>query len=120
MTRRAAGVLVRARSTGRVLFLLRRDCECWGTPGGHLERGEDELAGAIRELWEETHCELVRSFSEAPVRHGGYALFYCEVAYQFRPVLNDEHSDFAWACPENPPHPLHPGLQYQMKRLGVV
>lgn len=30
----------------------------WMPPGGGLARGEDPLAGAMRELWEETGCRL--------------------------------------------------------------
>jgi 8-oxo-dGTP pyrophosphatase MutT (NUDIX family) len=116
---RSAGVLVRARSTGRVLFLLRVDCGCWGTPGGHLEHGEGEMSAAIRELHEEVGPRSITVF-EAPVRHGGYALYYGEVARQFTPVLNEEHTDFRWARPADPPLPLHRGLRYQMRKLGVV
>lgn len=32
--------------------------EHWGLPGGHLEEGEDFLAGALRELEEETGIRL--------------------------------------------------------------
>lgn len=115
----AAGVLVQARSTKRVLLMLRTDCECWATPGGHLERGESEMAAAIREFDEETMCSSLVVY-EAPVRHGGYALFYGEVSHQFRPVLNEEHSRYGWFCPDELPLPLHRGLRYQMRRLGVV
>ncbi len=116
---RAAGILVRARSTGRALFLFRRDCECWGTPGGHLEEGEAEVVAAFREFWEEVGAQSL-TISDAPVRHRGYALFYGEVDKQFRPVLNEEHTAYVWAYPENPPAPLHRGLKLQMHRLGVV
>lgn len=116
----AAGVLVRARSTGRVLLMLRVDCECWATPGGHLERGEGEMSAAIREFAEETGCPNRVTFNAAPVRHGGYALFYGEVQRQFRPVLNEEHEAYGWFSPDELPLPLHGGLRYQMRRLGVV
>lgn len=117
---RAAGVLVRARSTGRVLLLLRVDCECWATPGGHLEQGEGEMSAAIREFDEETACASRVTFFDAPARHGGYALFYGEVRKQFTPVLNEEHSRHGWFRPNALPLPLHRGLRYQIKRLGVV
>jgi ADP-ribose pyrophosphatase YjhB (NUDIX family) len=114
----AAGILLQARSTGRCLFLLRKDCDCWGTPGGHLDLGETLRDAAIREFREEVGR---RSFTlcDAPVRHGGYALFYAEIARQFTPVLNEEHTDYVWACPEKPPQPLHVGLLYEMRKLGL-
>lgn len=117
----AAGLLVQARSTRRCLFLLRCDCDCWGVPGGHLERGEGALTAAIREFQEETLCarSLTTYIHEAPVRHGGFTLFHAEVARQFRPVLNEEHSSFVWTRPDAPPAPLHPGLAYQIARLGL-
>ncbi|MFB9993645.1 NUDIX domain-containing protein [Deinococcus oregonensis] len=39
---------------GRVLLQQRGDDGLWGTPGGAVEPGEDFLAAAQRELWEET------------------------------------------------------------------
>jgi ADP-ribose pyrophosphatase YjhB (NUDIX family) len=117
---KAAGVLVRARSTGRVLLLLRRDCDCWGTPGGHVEGNEGEMSAAIREFHEETGHGSRVTFFDAPSRHGGYALYYAEVARQFRPVLNREHTAFRWARPGALPLPLHRGLRYQIRKLGVV
>lgn len=115
----AAGILIRARSTGRVLFLKRRDCDCWGTPGGHLEQGESLAAAAIREFREEVGSRSYTLYEECPIRHGGYTLFYAEISRQFTPVLNEEHTEFVWACPENPPQPLHAGLLYEMRKLGV-
>lgn len=58
----AAGLVVRAADTGRVLMLQR--CldstdpagGTWEFPGGHLEPGETPLAGAVREWCEETGC----------------------------------------------------------------
>jgi 8-oxo-dGTP pyrophosphatase MutT (NUDIX family) len=75
---------------------------------------------AIREFQEETQCSARVTFFDAPSRHGGYALYYGEVDKQFVPVLNEEHTDFAWARPDDLPLPLHRGLRYQIRKLGVV
>lgn len=54
MVRRAAFVLV-AVPDGRVLGITRgRDLYDWSLPGGKVERGETFVAGAVRELAEET------------------------------------------------------------------
>lgn len=56
-----AGALVKAADTGRVLLLQRSVLDdkdpakgLWEAPGGHLDEGEDPLAGAQREWSEET------------------------------------------------------------------
>jgi len=51
MTKRVSTVAV--FHNGKLLMGLRRDKQKWTTPGGHLEVGEDPLAGAARELYEE-------------------------------------------------------------------
>jgi len=48
-----ATVAVIDRETGRILMGRRQDNDLWTQPGGHVERGETPIAGAIRELWEE-------------------------------------------------------------------
>ena len=109
----AAGILLTASSTGRSLYLRRRDCRCWGTPGGRIERGEDTFAAMMRELREETGGVL-KSYTvcEKTIRDGNYELFFGVVTREFRPVLNDEHSEHVWAC--DPPEPLHPALRRQL------
>lgn len=78
------------------------------------------MTAAIREFDEETLYWGRLTVYEAPVRHGGYALFYGEVQRQFRPVLNEEHEAYGWFRPDELPLPLHRGLRYQIRRLGVV
>lgn len=79
-SRRFAGVLV-TDAAGRVLLQERDehaliDPERWGLPGGHLEEGEGERDGALRELAEETGIELrpedVRHLSTVEVYHSAY------------------------------------------------
>jgi 8-oxo-dGTP pyrophosphatase MutT (NUDIX family) len=60
----AAGLVVRARDTGRVLMLQRGLDEtdpaagCWEWPGGHIEGDETPWQAACREWQEETGCRL--------------------------------------------------------------
>lgn len=79
-SRRFAGVLVLDRC-GRLLLQERDehapiDPERWGMPGGHVEDGEDELTGALRELAEETGLRLratdVEHLRTAEVYHAHY------------------------------------------------
>lgn len=115
----AAGVLLTARSTGRSLFLLRSDDGYWGTPGGHVERGETPYVAMLRELEEETGRVVIdREWVRAPMRVGGYALFFATVPREFTPVLNEEHVDWRWAPLASPPQPLHPGAVRALKKEG--
>jgi 8-oxo-dGTP pyrophosphatase MutT (NUDIX family) len=43
---------------GKMLMGKRRDNGKWTAPGGHLERGEDPLDGAVRELFEESGIKV--------------------------------------------------------------
>lgn len=60
---RAFGCVLLVDAAGRVLLQERDegapiDPDRWGLPGGHLEPGEDPLAGAYREVEEETGVRL--------------------------------------------------------------
>jgi hypothetical protein len=39
-----------------------------------------------------------------------YHTFFCSVAEEFCPVLNDEHNGWAWITTGSWPRPMHPGL----------
>lgn len=117
----AAGVLLTARSTGRSLFLLRSDDGYWGTPGGHVERGETPYVAMLRELEEETGRVVVdREQLRVPVRVGGYVLFFATVPREFAPTLNEEHVDWCWALLASPPQPLHPGAVRALALTGEL
>jgi 8-oxo-dGTP pyrophosphatase MutT (NUDIX family) len=39
-----------------------------------------------------------------------YHTFFCSVAEEFAPTLNDEHIGWAWIASGTWPRPMHPGL----------
>lgn len=101
---------------GLVLVIRRADHEQvlpgqWDIPGGKLEDGEDPVAGAVREIKEETglavgHLRLIAYTSN--LNHEKNKQF---IRLIFRAqikggsiVLNpDEHDAFRWIYPANPP-----------------
>jgi 8-oxo-dGTP pyrophosphatase MutT (NUDIX family) len=63
----AGGVVYRMQS-GRPLYLLIRDSyKNWGFPKGHIEKGEQPSAAALREVAEETGLDQVEVRSDIDV-----------------------------------------------------
>ena len=56
----AGGVVVRRADQGPLFLLIRDSYGHWGFPKGHLERGEQSPAAALREVREETGLEALR------------------------------------------------------------
>jgi len=115
----AVGIWFYSQSTNRYLYLVRNDPkhpDSWGLPGGNIESGESIMAAMVRECEEEigsmpNYIKLMplEKFTSAD---GGFAYntFFCVVANEFSPQLNDEHSGYAWIDSGTWPKPLHPGL----------
>lgn len=111
---RSAGILMRARSTGRYLLLRRRGTGLWETPGGHVELGETPREAAVREFEEETGFRgWYTIFSPTrPHRLGKFMLYEAETARQFTPRLSVEHVAYAWVDRDVvSSDALHPGLE---------
>ena len=116
---RAVGVWFYSASTNRYLYLLRNDHKhpgSWGLPGGKLEPGENLLAGLERECHEElgsmpagTQLVPIEKFT-SPESNFEYHTFWCRLESEFVPVLNHEHTGYAWVASGSWPRPLHPGL----------
>jgi 8-oxo-dGTP pyrophosphatase MutT (NUDIX family) len=127
----AAGILLFADTTARVLFLERTDGR-WDLPGGRREPGDqDDLLTALRETEEETGLS-----EEAPELTGPYLRVSwcpglvighlrqgCEARYtgfvavvpkEFRPRLSSEHVAYAWRRIDDPPAPLVRGLGFML------
>lgn len=108
---RAAGVLLMAEDTGRVLLCRRVEDGYWSVPGGVAELGESDARTARRELAEETGYRGSLHGMRRPCRVvGDFTLFFATVECEFAPKLNDEHDRWGWYDPLHHPQPLHPGL----------
>lgn len=137
MTIHAAGTLLLAETTGRVLLLERADGQGWDQPGGHVEDGEDAAEAACRELQEETGLAPVLLdclFSFRVRRLPGafyttvmprpptraelvYEVFVCTFREEFVPELSAEHNDFGWFDVSRLPETAHPGTAVAIREL---
>ena len=67
----------------------------WGPPSGHAENGEDAIACAARELFEETRLELdLRDTDLGPQR---FRIFVARANQEDAVILSGEHDRFEWA-----------------------
>jgi 8-oxo-dGTP pyrophosphatase MutT (NUDIX family) len=108
-----------SQNTQRYLYLLRNDPKHpgnWGLPGGKIDTGETLIQAIERECSEEmgsmpeySKLAPIEKFTSAD---GGfvYHTFFCSVASEFVPELNDEHVGWAWIASGQWPKPMHPGL----------
>lgn len=115
----AVGIWFYSISTDRYLYLIRNDAkhpESWGLPGGKVEHDESLLEAIQRECHEEIgmfpdYVRLIplEQFTSNDSNFN-YHTFFCCVANEFVPCLNDEHIGYAWINAGTWPKPMHPGL----------
>ena len=113
----AAGCIALAKTTGRILILLRSEKVeqplTWGNCGGAYHSDEQPIVAAKRELIEETG--YVGNASMIPLllfKKGTfkYSNFLAIVDHEFDPILGWEANDHKWCEFGNWPEPLHFGL----------
>lgn len=115
----AVGVWFYSVDTQRYLYLMRNDPKhpnTWGLPGGKVEPGETLVDSISRECSEEIgmmpeYLRLVplEKFTTADAGFV-YNTFFCSIAKEFTPILNNEHIGYAWIDSGTWPKPMHPGL----------
>jgi ADP-ribose pyrophosphatase YjhB (NUDIX family) len=115
----AVGVWFYSVDTQRYLYLMRNDPkhpDTWGLPGGKIDGNETLIEAITRECNEElgsmpTYIRLVPLEKFTTADQGfAYHTFFCSVATEFTPQLNDEHVGWAWIASGTWPRPMHPGL----------
>jgi 8-oxo-dGTP pyrophosphatase MutT (NUDIX family) len=111
----AAGVFFLSSRTNRYLYLLRTDKHLsWSIPGGTIEANETLFDGIRRECLEEIQFDIA-DLKLIPIQkfvnnNFTYHTFFCVIDNEFVPILNHEHSGYAWVGEDQYPKPLHPGL----------
>lgn len=115
----AVGVWFYSTQTHRYLYLMRDDPKhpgAWGLPGGKIEPGETIMDAIQRECREELgsmpeYIKLapLEKFTTADAGFA-YHTFFCSLAKEFVPTLNEEHIGYAWIDSGTWPKPMHPGL----------
>lgn len=115
----AVGVWFYAINTNRYLYLMRNDPKhpgAWGLPGGKMDDNETLMETITRECCEELgampeYLKLVPIEKFTTSDNGfSYHTFFCSIAQEFVPILNDEHLGWAWINSGTWPKPMHPGL----------
>jgi 8-oxo-dGTP pyrophosphatase MutT (NUDIX family) len=124
-----SGGIFLARDTRRFLFLLRsqgKTAGTWGLVGGRKEETDDTPCDALnREIAEEVGVtpkikkivplELFTSNDQ----NFQYNTYVVMIDREFIPVLNEEHSGYAWCSFDAWPKPLHQGVKNSFANRAV-
>ena len=95
----------------KVLLCLGEHSGKWHVPKGHIQIGEESLAGSVREFTEETQIvlngipELAKTYDKD---NGGlFYLFVLRGRRKFIPRLDHEHIDWGYFDVNNLPEPIN-------------
>ena len=126
--KQGAGILF---TDGKQILVLKRSDKgdhggTWGLPGGKVEKGESTIAGAMREIEEETGVSYVpgnrlESMESRDGTHRWVTYLY-RVTEPFEVTLSDEHTDSKWVDIDKIKDlKLHPQFKAQIDRyLDVI
>jgi ADP-ribose pyrophosphatase YjhB (NUDIX family) len=113
-----SGVIIYSKD--KILLCLRTNDGEWSIPKGHVQVRETPIAGACRELYEETQIAIPESelelisFGMRKKSNGNPGLLYLykhEAAGQYVPTLDHEHEAWGYFTIGNYPKPLDPILK---------
>lgn len=116
-----SGGIFLAKDTKRFLFLLRtqgKTAGTWGIVGGKKEPSDVTVLDILkREITEEvgTSPEIQKivplELFVSNDQHFQYNTYVLIVENEFIPMLNKEHSGYAWCSYDTWPKPLHQGVK---------
>ena len=122
-----SGALLYALDTKRFLFLHRaqgKHKDLWGLVGGTNESGESPWSALQREIQEEIGVvKVVKTIPlESFVSNDNAFHFHTYlgiVEKEFLPVLNNEHTGYAWVSLGKWPKSLHHGLRNTLQNKTI-
>ena len=109
-TKDTGGVLYYS-GDGKVLLCLGARSGTWHIPKGHIQIGEEPLAGSVREFTEETQIvlngipELVNTYKKD--KGGEFYLYVLKGTTKFIPRINHEHTDWGYFDVYDLPSPIN-------------
>lgn len=115
-----SGALFYAKNTKRILLLRRspgKNGDSWGLVGGGNEEWETPWEGLQREILEEIGFvpDIIKTIPlETFVSRDtkfNFHTYFCVIEDEFIPLLNHEHTGYAWCTLNKWPKPLHHGLR---------
>jgi len=86
----------------------------WCIPGGHQKKDETLEEAARRECFEETGIKYDGKL-ETIYDDGQFCYYLARVEDKSNVTLNYESSGYDWTNPEDPPAPMHPGLDVAIR-----
>ncbi len=95
----------------KVLLCLGEHSGKWHVPKGHIQKGEEPLAGSVREFTEETQIvlngipELVKTYKKDD--GGEFYLYVLKGKTKFVPRINHEHIDWGYFDVGDLPSPIN-------------
>ena len=95
----------------KVLLCLGEHSGKWHVPKGHIQIGEEPLAGSVREFTEETQIvlngipELVNTYKKDD--GGEFYLYVLKGTRKFIPRINHEHTDWGYFDVGDLPSPIN-------------
>jgi len=125
VTDKAAGVLIMAEDTKKVLLLKRGwapNKGDWSLLSGGMEDGEDKLECLKREIMEEIQIDADEKLDLTFIRSEEFSkhVFHYYVGRtesEFTPTLDDENEDYGWFDKDDLPSPLYPKLKEKIDEV---
>lgn len=124
-----SGGIILAKNTKRFLFVQRTQTKTagtWGLVGGKSEEHDISPLGTLTREIEEELGKLPKISKIVPLdlytsedRQFHYNTYVVLVDREFTPVLNDEHSSYAWCSYDHWPKPLHNGVKASLNNKIV-
>ena len=105
----------------KVLLCLGHNSGKWHIPKGHIQIGEESLAGSVREFTEETQIvlngipELANTYKKD--NGGTFYLYLLKGTTKFIPRINHEHIDWGYFDKENLPKPIDDWVKETIEKL---